>query len=163
MHNLIRLHGRIDRAMYESFKKRFEAIPEGEYVYLHINSTGGYLDIAWEIEKLIIRRQNELKIVGIGYKNVHSAAIHILLACTFRIGYSNVKYLMHLPKSDGSELGDRVVLKMQNEEIDYFARMLRKSKTLIYQLMQQEIYLTAYQAEMLGILNFKFEKVSKFS
>lgn len=162
MHNLIRLHGRIDGALLEKFSERFFSIPSGQSVYLHFDSNGGDLAKADEMAALISARKHELEIIGIGYEKVHSSAVHAFVACTYRVDYTFTQYLMHLPKSDGSEIGDRSVDIMLENEIEYLASMTGSRKEVIRQLMHQEVRLTSSQAYMLGITNFYLNKISKF-
>jgi ATP-dependent protease ClpP protease subunit len=161
MHHLIRLQGAVDRAMYDLFKSSLEKIQEGA-VYVFISSTGGELEYARKISNLIFSRQTTIQVVGIGYHHVYSSALHIFMACTYRVDYAHTRYLLHLPSSDGSVDGDRGVELAQQEEVEYFTRMTRRPKELIKSLMIQEVYLDSRQAYHLGITNFVLKKESKF-
>ena len=152
--HLIRLHGIIDEPMANRFIERFSSFPNGDGVAIHIESIGGDLAQAWKITQLIEQRKHELEIVTIGYRNVHSAALHIFIAGTYRFGQGCTQYLIHLPEPDGTEQGKRSISFMREHEIIFFAEKLKKPKGLILELMNRKMYLTSAQVQMLGITNF---------
>ncbi len=155
--HLIRLHGRVDRAMFDHVKERLTCAPTGALIFFHINSQGGELQYARLIARLITFKSRDFETIAIGYGRVDSAAIHIFVSATFRIAYNHTKFFLHMPfDMDFPE----TVMSFQKEEVDYLAQMIGRPVAMVQQLMQQGVEVDLVQAASLGIVNFAIQKNS---
>lgn len=156
-HYLIRLHGRVDRAMFDRVREKLALVPKESSVFFHINSQGGELQYARLIAQLISMksRETETETIAIGYGRVDSAAIHIFVSCTFRVAYEHTRFFLHMPfDMDFPE----TVMSFQKEEVEYLAHMVGRPVPVIHQLMEQGVDLDLPRAANLGIVNLVISK-----
>jgi ATP-dependent protease ClpP protease subunit len=149
--------------MFEKFKDRIETIASGDSIIIHIKSHGGDLESARKVSNLITQIKHNHTIMCVGFGEVHSAALHIFIAGTYRRTYTHTRFLLHSPLSDGSLEGNRDYDRAFKEEVNYFTDMLGVSPLMIEKLMKEGVYLNADQAHYLNITNyFKIDKKSRF-
>jgi len=151
-----RLFGRVDRSMYEALEKKLHTLAPETCLVLIFNSSGGDLEYARKMCSLLYRISKEKNIttVGFGYHNVHSAALRVFMQCHYRMGLKGTKYLIHLPEDISYEIDDQDVVRIGNEEIDFFVGMTGASHQMMKQLFFQGVYLNSLEAARLGVTNF---------
>ena len=135
-----RLNQSINKDVSDSFCSFFEKIkekPEIKYIYLMINSPGG--DLGCASRMINTMNINEVKVIGIAYKSVHSAAIPVFLSTHVRFGYQQATALIHRSqKSTGVHITD--------EE-------LRASEKQIFELISEKLGISLNDVEALADAN----------
>lgn len=152
---LIRLHGPVDRFMFEKVERRLGTVPKGSAVVFHVQSSGGQLLFARKISRLILGTSRDCETVAVGYGRVDSAAAHIFVSCTYRVAYDHTRFFLHLPSDALGEHSDNL---FQDEEVSYMSRMTRTPEHVMGQLMSQGVSVSVSEAARLGIINFPMEK-----
>lgn len=159
---LLRISGKIDRSSFEKTYATLQRISHGGTLIILINSTGGSVEAALNIRKILAGAMIEKKIyiVCIGYDVVASSATLVFLSGMIRLLYLNTRFMIHAPTTlnQENELSNTHIESLKS----IYLRTLSIPSEILDQAFVSDMYFTLDEQEKFKITTHPFRRIASF-
>jgi ATP-dependent protease ClpP protease subunit len=159
---LLRISGKIDRSSFEKTYTTLQRISHGGTLIVFINSTGGSVEDALKIRKILADTmiEKEIYTVCIGYGVVASSATLVFLSGMIRLLYLNTRFMIHAPTTteQGNELSKVHIESLKN----IYLRTLTITREILDEAFVSDRYFTLDEKEKFKIVTHPFRRIASF-
>ena len=159
---LLRISGKIDRDSFEKTYQALERISHGGTLIIFINSTGGSVEYALNIRKIIANTIIEKNIytVCIGYNIVASSATLVFLSGMIRLLYLNTRFMIHAPValSQKDELSNTHIELLKG----IYLKVLSIPKEILDEAFCFDRYFSLEEQKQFNITTHPFKRIASF-
>jgi len=136
MKKFFRLNKIIDEKLFNEFEVFLEKQKNEPIAYIIFDTKGGELYFATKIIELI--GESKIKIFGIAYKQVYSAAIPIFLSTHARFGYEGASALIHRAEKNNPNVSNADMYKVEKQVFQLISKKLEISLEEVYKMANKK-------------------------